>query len=672
MLRRNILCFRPSQTRVRASFFARQEIFVLAARFMTIERTTVVSQTAEPGHAHSTHSVRRFYALLLGSVGVVFGDIGTSPIYAFRESLSHVAGDGVVRSEVLGVVSLILWALILIVTIKYVLFLSFADNKGEGGTLSLLALAEQVIGKRTMILFLLGIAGAALFYGDAMITPAISVLSAVEGLDLVTPVFKPYILLIALAILIALFVAQSRGTSAVASLFGPVMVIWFLTIGFMGLRHVGDNPAILLAFSPSYGISFLLHNGIVGFTVLGAVFLAVTGAEALYADMGHFGRAPIRNAWLWFVLPALALNYLGQGALVLAHPDLVSNPFFLMCPANLRLPLVILTTIATIIASQAVITGAYSITQQAIQLGLLPRLQIEHKSATERGQIFMPRVNGVLLVGVVLIVLMFQTSSNLASAYGIAVTGTMLVTTALSFVVAWRSWRWPLPAAIGVVVPFLVTETVFCAANLLKIANGGYMPLLISACFMIIMWTWVKGTRILFLKSRGDSVPIEDITGILQRRPPVRVPGTAVFLTTDPETTPPALLHNLKHNKVLHERNVIVSVSGANVPRIPPEDRIEVETLSQDFIRIRITYGYMEQPNIPAALKLCKPLGVPFDLMTTSFFLARRNLRPSPTGSMPMWQDKLFIALNKEAASAPDFFQIPPGRVVELGQQIVV
>ncbi|MFZ1991029.1 MAG: potassium transporter Kup [Alphaproteobacteria bacterium] len=641
---------------------------------MTAERSTTVSQTAEPGHArHSAaHSLRHYWALVLGSIGVVYGDIGTSPIYAFRESLSHVAHDGLARSEVLGVCSLILWALILIVTIKYVLFLSFADNKGEGGTLSLLALAEAVIGKRTMILFLLGIAGAALFYGDAMITPAISVLSAVEGLELVTPDLKPYILLITLAILIGLFMAQSRGTSAVASLFGPVMVLWFLVIGVMGLRHIGDNPAILMAFSPTYGISFLLSNGIIGFVVLGAVFLAVTGAEALYADMGHFGRAPIRNAWLWFVLPALALNYLGQGALVLRDPKLVSDPFFLMCPSSLRLPLVILTTIATIIASQAVITGAYSITQQAIQLGLLPRLHIEHKSATERGQIFMPRVNGVLLVGVVLIVLMFQTSSNLASAYGIAVTGTMLVTTCLAFVVAWRSWNWPLPAAVAVVVPFLVTESVFCAANLLKIGNGGYMPLLISACFMIVMWTWVRGTRLLFLKSRGDSVPLADITGILERRPPVRVSGTAVFLTTDPETAPPALLHNLKHNKVLHERNVIVSVSGANVPRVPPEDRIEIDVISQDFTRIRIKYGYMEQPNIPAALKQCKPLGVPFDLMTTSFFLARRNLRPSPTGNMPMWQDKLFIALNKEAASAPDFFQIPPGRVVELGQQIIV
>ncbi|HXZ68406.1 MAG TPA: potassium transporter Kup [Alphaproteobacteria bacterium] len=640
---------------------------------MTAERTTTTVPEAERAPApHGAAKPSRFWGLVLGSIGVVYGDIGTSPIYALRESLAHVAGDGITRNEVLGVVSLVLWSLILIVTVKYVLFLLRADNKGEGGTLSLLALVEEYIGKRTALLLVLGIMGAALFYGDSMITPAISVLSAVEGLDLATPAFKPFILPITLIILIVLFIVQARGTSSVASLFGPVTALWFIAIAALGLKHIGDDPDILWALMPNHGIMFLIRHGFIAFIVLGSVFLAVTGAEALYADLGHFGRGPIRAAWLWFVFPSLALNYIGQGAFILSHNSAVTDPFFLMCPPKLLLPLIILATLATIIASQAVITGTYSLTQQAIQLGLLPRLEIRHTSATQYGQIFMPRVNTFQLVGVVLIVLMFKTSSNLAAAYGIAVTGTMLVTSTLSVFLIWKVWKKPLALAITALLPLILLEVVFCVSNLLKIETGGYVPLLIGAGFMIVMWTWVKGTRILFLKSRGDSVPLADITGILERRPPARVSGTAVFLTTDPETTPPALLHNLKHNKVLHERNVIVSVAGTNVPRVPPQDRIEIETLSQDFIRIRIKYGYMEQPDIPAALKQCKPLGVPFDLMTTSFFLARRNLRASPTGSMPMWQDKLFIALNKEAASAPDFFQIPPGRVVELGQQIVV
>ena len=640
---------------------------------MSIERNAAVAEatrvetTPAPPAKHS-----RFWGLVLGSIGVVYGDIGTSPIYALRESLVHVAGDGLTRSEVLGVVSLVIWTLTLIVTVKYVLFISRADNNGEGGTLSLLALVENAIGKRTALLLFLGIAGAALFFGDSLITPAISVLSAVEGLDLVTHEFTPFVLPITLVILIVLFSVQSRGTSAVAALFGPVMSVWFAAIAALGVMHIMDDPRIFVALSPTYGIQFLFRHGFTAFFVLGSVFLAVTGAEALYMDLGHFGRAPIRFAWLWFVFPALALSYIGQGAFILVHPASYTNPFFLMCPPHLLLPLVILATLATIIASQAVITGTYSLVQQAIQLGILPRLEIRHMSATERGQIFMPRVNTVHLVGVVLIVMMFQTSSKLASAYGIAVTGTMLVTTTLALFLVWRAWKKPLWLAIATILPIFALEAVFCAANLLKVENGGYVPLFVAAAFMVMMWSWVKGTRILFLKQRGDSVPLADIAGILERRPPARVSGTAVFLTTDPDTTPPALLHNLKHNKVLHERNVIVSVTTANVPRVPPEDRIEIEVINQNFIRIQLKYGYMEQPDIPAALKQCKPLGVPFDLMTTSFFLARRNLRASPTGSMPLWQDKLFIALNKEAASATDFFQIPPGRVVELGQQIVV
>ncbi len=522
------------------------------------------ASTAEQAEAapKSTTKPHRFWGLVLGSIGVVYGDIGTSPIYALRESLAHVAGDGLTRNEVLGVVSLVIWSLTIMVTIKYVLFVSRADNNGEGGTLSLLALVERAVGKRTPLLLFLGIAGAALFFGDSMITPAISVLSAVEGLNLVTHEFTPFVLPATLVIIILLFSVQARGTSAVAALFGPVTSIWFVTIAALGVLHIMDDPGIFYALSPIHGIAFLFRHGFIAFFVLGSVFLAVTGAEALYQDMGHFGRAPIRFAWLWFVFPCLSLSYIGQGAFILAHPASHTNPFFLMCPPHLLLPLVILATLATIIASQAVITGTYSLTQQAIQLGLLPRLEIRHMSATERGQIFMPRINTIHLVGVVLIVLMFQTSSRLASAYGIAVTGTMLVDTTLALVMVWRVWKKPLWMAAATVFPLVILEGVYFAANMLKVESGGYIPLLISAGLMIVMWSWVKGTRILFLKQRGDSVPLGDITGILERRPPARVSGTAVFLTTDPDTTPPALLHNLKHNKVLHERNVIVSVTA--------------------------------------------------------------------------------------------------------------
>jgi KUP system potassium uptake protein len=615
---------------------------------------------------------RGLRGLVLGAIGVVFGDIGTSPIYALRESLHHASSGGLQRSEVLGVVSLILWSLILIVTIKYVMFLMRADNKGEGGTLSLLALTQSAIGRRTPLLFVLGIAAASLFYGDAIITPAISVLSAVEGLKQVTPVFTPYIVPITLAILIGLFSVQAMGTGSVAKLFGPVTLLWFMALGGLGIYHLFDDLMIFAALLPTYGIEFLLLHGKVGFLVLGAVFLAVTGAEALYADMGHFGRAPIRIGWLGVVLPCLALNYLGQGAMVLARPETAADPFFLSCPPPILLPIVLLATAATVIASQAVITGAFSLTQQAIQLGLLPRMEIRHTSASQRGQIFMPRVNGMLLVGVLLLVLMFRSSSNLASAYGIAVTGTMIVDTVLAFVFVRRAWGWSTPLALAAIVPLLAAEIVFFLANLMKVANGGYVPLALSGLLMLCMWTWVRGTNIVFAKSRRESVPLADIIKILARRPPTRVPGTAVFLTADPDTAPPALMHNLKHNKVLHQRNVVLCVESESSPRVAPDQRVQVEVLSDDFVRIRLRYGYMETPDIPEALHLCRAHGLEFELMSTSFFLARRNIRASPDGGMPLWQDRLYIALTKEAMSATEFFRIPAGRVVELGQQIVV
>jgi KUP system potassium uptake protein len=613
-----------------------------------------------------------FAALALGSLGVIYGDIGTSPLYALRESLSHFKETGVAETGVAGTVSLLIWALFFTVTAKYVLFLMHADNKGEGGTLSLMALAQAVLGHRAAPVFFLGVAGAALFSGDAVITPAISVLSALEGLNLVTPVFAPYVLPLTIAVLVALFWAQRRGTAGIAVFFGPVMAIFFGTIGLLGAAHIGDAPQILVAFNPIRGLNFLLGHGMLGFLVLGSVFLAVTGSEALYADMGHFGRRPIQATWLLFVLPALILNYLGQGALVLANPAAAENPFFLLAPRWALLPLVLLATIATIIASQAVITGAFSVVRQAIQLGLLPRMLILHTSETQEGQIFIPRMNRLLLAGVLLLVAFFKTSSSLASAYGIAVTGTMVVTTALAFPVVWKCWRWPLWLAVPFVSAFLVVDLAFLAANLMKIIEGGWVPLLIAGGAMTVMWTWVRGTRILTEKFRRDSIPIPDLIRLLEKSKPLRVPGTAIFLTNSPEFAPPALLHNLKHNKVLHERVWILSVVTETTPRVPLNKRFEAEKLSEDFTRVILHFGYMESPRIPAALALLRKTGMKCDIMTTSFILGRRTIKPAPKSKMPMWQDRLYIALARQAAPPTDFFSIPSDRVVELGAQIMV
>jgi KUP system potassium uptake protein len=611
-------------------------------------------------------------ALALSSIGVVYGDIGTSPLYALRESLAHSKVGGLHEEAVIGTVSLLLWALVFTVTAKYVLFLMRANNKGEGGTLSLMALAQRALGRRSVIVFFLGVAGAALFSGDAIITPAISVLSALEGLDLVTPIFDPYVLPITVLILVALFFAQQTGTARVATFFGPIMVLFFAVIGLLGLMHIGDAPRILSAFNPFRGLIFLFSHGFLGFVVLGSVFLAVTGAEALYADMGHFGRMPIQLAWLLFVLPALILNYLGQGALVLANPKAVENPFFLLAPAGLLLPLVILSTVATVIASQAVITGAFSLARQAIQLGLLPRMMILHTSETQEGQIFIPRVNRMLLLGVLALVLLFKTSSSLASAYGIAVTGTMVVTTALAFVVVWKLWNWPAWAAGLFISLFLLVDLAFLAANLVKVLDGGWVPLLLACCTMVVMWTWVRGNALLVAKTQRDSIPTIDLIRMLQKSKPQRVAGTAIFLTNHPDTAPSSLMHNLKHNKVLHERVLIMSVKTETTPRVPPSKRFEIEKISDDFTKVVLHYGYMESPRIPTALAALRKLGLKFDIMTTSFFLGRRTIKASPTSGMPLWQDNLFVALSKQAANATDFFAIPSDRVVELGAQIAV
>ncbi|MGB7007900.1 MAG: potassium transporter Kup [Pseudolabrys sp.] len=615
-----------------------------------------------------------FWSLALGSIGVVYGDIGTSPLYALREAVLAATGSGNRASEavVFGILSLIIWALLLVVTAKYVLILLRADNKGEGGTLALMALASRALMHRGGLVIFLGVISGALFYGDAIITPALSVLSAIEGLKIVTPAFDAYVVPLTVGVLVSLFAVQSRGTASVAAVFGPIMMFWFLAIAVAGIWHVGQNLRVLLAFNPWYGVNFLLHHGIVGFYTLGAVFLVVTGAEALYADLGHFGRGPIRVAWLVVVLPALLVNYLGQGALVLTDPKSVENPFFLLFPDWALLPMVVLATIATVIASQAVITGAYSLTRQAIQLGLLPRFEIRHTSEALFGQIYMPRVNTLLLVGVLLLVALFRSSSALASAYGIAVTGTMVVTAIMAIVVIWRVWQWPLVGALALMLPFVFIDFTFLSANLLKIFEGGWMPLALGAIVMAVMYTWRRGSRLLFEKTRRHETPLESLVKSLEKKPPARVPGTAVFLTSDPVSAPTALLHSLKHYKVLHENNVILTIETADAPRVDPSERVRIEPVGKTFTRVILRFGFMETPNVPKALGIARKLGWQFDIMSTSFFLSRRSLKPAAHSGMPRWQDRLFIGLTRVANDATDYFQIPTGRVVEVGTQVTI
>jgi KUP system potassium uptake protein len=618
-----------------------------------------------------THSSGRFWVLTLGSIGVVFGDIGTSPLYSLQTALGQFKGP-LGPPEVIGVVSLIIWALLIVVTAKYVLFLMLADNKGEGGILSLMALAQRALGQKAAVVFLLGVAGSALFSGDAMITPAISVLSALEGLKQVDANLTPYILPATIVILVVLFAAQSRGTARVAAFFSPIMVVFFAVNAGLGVVHIASDWRILGALSPIPGVEFIHARGTIGFVVLGSVFLAVTGAEALYADMGHFGRRPIQVAWLCIVLPALICNYLGQGALILSDPKAVENPFYLMAPSWGLVPLVVLSTAATVIASQAVITGAYSLASQAIQLGLLPRLEIVHTSSTQEGQIFIPRVTRVLLFGVLGLVLLFRSSDALANAYGIAVSGTMVATTSLAFFVVWKLWRWPLWAALALIGAFLCVDVGFFIANLYKVVDGGWVPLMLGMAMFVLMWTWSRGSVILLARTHRDSIPMLDLIKMLERSKPVRVQGTSVFLTNDPTSAPSSLMHNLKHNKVLHERVVLLNVRNETTPRVPAANRYEMKSLSSDFMLVTLHFGYMEQPHIPRALASMRKAGLKFDIMTTSFFLGRRTLKTAPNSGMPQWQDKLFIAMTKQAASAPDFFNLPSDRVVELGAQMKV
>ncbi len=616
----------------------------------------------------------RFWAMTLGAIGVVYGDIGTSPLYAFREAMlaAGSTAGAVQAAHVLGLLSLILWALMIIVTLKYVLILLRADNQGEGGTLSLLALAQRALGRPTPGLLVIGAIGAALFFGDALITPAISVLSAVEGLKLVTSQFEPYIVPITIGIIIALFLVQSRGTAAVAAWFGPIVIVWFIVMAIGGAVHIAANPGVLLAINPLYAVGFLAEHGLIGLIALGAVFLAVTGAEALYADLGHFGRGPIQTAWVAMVFPALSINYLGQGALVLADPGALENPFFLLYPDWTLLPVVALATAATIIASQAVITGAYSLTRQAIQLRLIARMQILHTSEAHAGQIYMPAVNTLLMVGVLILVVAFGSSSKLASAYGIAVTGTMVVTAMLALVVVWRLWRWPLWAAVALIVPFLLIDVVFLGANLMKFLEGGYVPLLIAGGVGIIMWTWIRGSAVLRVLDAQTETPLPDVLRALERSQPATIPGTAIYLTANPGFAPVSLMHSLKHFKSLHERNIVLTVVTADVPRVDDRDRVRAEQINARFWRVTMTFGFMEEPNLPAALEACPIDGWTFDIMTTSFLVSRRSLKPAARGALPAWQSRLFIFLARNAADASAYFHIPAGRVVEIGSQVTL
>lgn len=638
--------------------------------------TTSIAPSARPPSrgpsGSSDRSAAGLLSLVVGAIGVVYGDIGTSPLYALREALVPASRDGLVDQEVVGIVSLLIWTLTLIVSLKYVILMLQADNNGEGGTLSLLALAQKALGRRVFLLAI-GVVGASLFYGDSVITPAISVLSAVEGLKLVTPKLGDWVLPITSAIMIGLFFVQSRGTARIGIWFGPIMIVWFLVMALLGLFHISDEPAILLAINPANAVRFIANHGFVALVILGAVFLAVTGAEALYADMGHFGRKPIRVAWGSIVFPALVLNYLGQGALLMTRPDAVENPFFLLAPEWGRLPLVVLATIATIIASQSVISGAFSVTRQAIQLGLLPRLDIRHTSAEQFGQIYVPAVNGMLFVAVMVLVLTFRSSGALANAYGIAVTGDMVVTSTLAFLVFWQCWKWSAWLAAAVVAPLIGLELVFLGANLLKVFDGGYVPLGMAALLCFLMWTWLRGTALVYAKAHRERVPLQDLIKIMRRSKPLKARGTAVFLTSDATAAPSALLHNIKHNGVLHEQNMIATVQVAEVPRVSEEDRVRIEPMQGSFVKVFLTFGYMEEPNVPRALaQTAKENGLQLEIMSTSFFLSRRTLRASPDAGLPLWQDFFYIAMARSAADVSDYYKLPTNRVLELGQQYVV
>lgn len=614
-------------------------------------------------------------ALALAALGVVYGDIGTSPLYTMKEVFAGNHPIPLVPENILGILSLILWSLIVIVSIKYVVFIMRADNRGEGGIMALIALAlHSAKGnkKQQRAIMLAGLLGAGMFYGDGMVTPAISVLSALEGLNVATPAFQPFIIPVTLAVLFVLFYFQRRGTASVGALFGPVMMIWFTALGLMGLYNIAASLEVFKAINPVYGINFLIENRGVAIVAMGAVVLSVTGAEALYADMGHFGSRPIRQAWFGFVLPALILNYFGQGALLLADPSVVDNPFYHMAPDWLLLPLVGLATLATVIASQAVISGAYSVSRQAMQLGFLPRFEVQYTSEKEQGQVYLPGVNWGLFVAVVILVLGFKSTNNLAAAYGIAVTGDMVITSILATIVAAKSWGWGWPRAMALFALFLTVELTFLFANVLKIPDGGWFPLAAGSLVFLLMSTWKRGGQILTERTSGEAIELESFIDALLVSMPSRVPGNAVFMTSNNERVPNAMLHNLMHNKILHERVLVVSVQVFDVPYVPEIDRVEIHTLKGDFYRVNVQYGFKDEPDIPAALALCEQQGLPVDMMETSFFLGRATLVPKHGSEMVFWREKLFVFMFRNASSATSFYKIPSNRVVELGTQVVL
>jgi len=623
-------------------------------------------------HFCMNQSSKGLAALTLGAIGVVYGDIGTSPLYTVKEVFSESTGITLTHTNILGAVSAIFWALMFVVSLKYVTLVLRADNKGEGGIMALLALASSAVqNHRTKtILFALGVFGAALFYGDSILTPAISVLSAVEGLSLITPKLTPYVLPISIAILIGLFIFQKNGTAQIGKLFGPIIVIWFLTLGTVGFWHIIQTPEILQALNPIYAIQFFADRGAGVFLAVGAVVLAMTGAEALYADMGHFGRPAIRIAWTCLVLPGLALNYFGQGALLMAHPEAVANPFYLAFPPSLLIPAVIISTLATIIASQAVISGAYSITRQAIQLGFLPRMRILHTSAKESGQIYVPAINWALLLAVILTVLAFKNSSAIAAAYGIAVTGTMLITSILTFFVVRNIWKYPLWIALAATGVFISLDILLLASCSVKFFNGGWFPIALSIGIVIAMWTWRQGRQILLAKIHHDDPKMEQFIKSLADTLISKIDRTAVYLNANSETVPQALLHNLKHNQVLHSTNLIITVLYADIPQVSPENRCEVTPIGEGFWQIRLQYGFMQTPDIPMALSSCNLSGFTFDPFTTSYFVSRETIISGHGGAMAKWRDDLFSLMSRNAGSVVDYFNIPSNSVIELGSRV--
>jgi len=627
-------------------------------------------------HSNSHEHKGNLAGLTLAATGVVFGDIGTSPLYALKECFSPEHGIPFSQESVYGILSMVFWAFLVVVSLKYVLFVMRASNNGEGGILALMALALRTVppnSRRSLIIIMLGVFGACMFYGDAVITPAISVLSAVEGLEVVSPTLARYVIPITLVIIVFLFLIQRTGTHIVGSLFGPIMLVWFLVLGLMGIYNIVDNPEVLVAVRPIYAIMFLWEHSVQAFIVLGAVFLVLTGAEALYADMGHFGAKPIRLAWFFVTMPSLLLNYFGQGAMLIANPSAIENPFFLMVPEAFTLPLVILATIATVIASQAVISGAYSMTSQAILLGFIPKMKISYTSDNEIGQIYIPTINWILLVVVVAVVLAFKSSANLAAAYGIAVTTTMIITTILAAIVMSFVWKWNPIFIFLVIASFLVVDLSFLLANLLKISEGGWFPLLLGAvCFLLLM-TWFEGRRILRNKAIQSGIPLESFVQSLQAHPPHRVEGTAVFLTAHVDYVPVAMLHNLKHNRILHERVIFLKISVWDVPFVEDNERLTFKDMGSGMYLVRAMYGFKETPDVLAILDLIgKEYGVECDMMETSFFLARDTVIPSAIPGMALWREKLFAWMFQNSAKPADFFQIPTNRVVELGAKIEI